>query len=129
MGRFPLGLGLIVGIDLLNFRVCIASIVLIGALEVEVNSADEALGWLEVGNTARVTAATQMNQRSSRSHAVFTVHIGEPSKMCAKICKFYCMSVHSLGKLQFFVTHHEMIQKCKFSLFVQFCVYRAAMEG
>ena len=46
-------------------------------MEVEVNSADEALGWLEAGNTARVTAATQMNQRSSRSHAVFTLHIGE----------------------------------------------------
>ena len=63
-------------------------LVLIGALEVEVSSADEALGWLEAGNTARVTAATQMNQRSSRSHAVFTLHIGEPSKMCAKIFKF-----------------------------------------
>ena len=40
-------------------------------------SAEEALNWLESGNTARVTAATQMNQRSSRSHAVFTLHVGE----------------------------------------------------
>lgn len=59
---------------------CVFFLVLVGALEVEVNSADEALEWLEAGNTARVTAATQMNQRSSRSHAVFTLHIGEPAK-------------------------------------------------
>ena len=58
-------------------HVCVFLLVVIGAMEIEVNSADEALGWLEVGNTARVTAATQMNQRSSRSHAVFTLHIGE----------------------------------------------------
>ena len=58
----------------------ICFLVLVGALEVEVNSADEALGWLEAGNTARVTAATQMNQRSSRSHAVFTLHIGESAR-------------------------------------------------
>ena len=51
--------------------------VLLGAMEHIVCSADEALSWLESGNTARVTAATQMNQRSSRSHAVFTVHIGK----------------------------------------------------
>lgn len=57
--------------------VCVFLVVVIGAMEIEVNSADEALGWLEAGNTARVTAATQMNRRSSRSHAVFTLHIGE----------------------------------------------------
>ena len=67
-------------------------LVVIGALEVEVNSADEALGWLEAGNTARVTAATQMNQRSSRSHAVFTLHIGEP---IARRARFVCLiTVH-----------------------------------
>lgn len=51
--------------------------VLHGAVEHAVLSAEDALSWLEAGNTARVTAATQMNQRSSRSHAVFTLHIGE----------------------------------------------------
>lgn len=59
-----------------------SNLVLYGAVEHVVFSAEEALGWLEAGNTARVTAATQMNQRSSRSHAVFTVHIGELNCNC-----------------------------------------------
>ena len=69
--------------------------VLVGALELEVKSADEALGWLEAGNTARVTAATCMNQRSSRSHAVFTLHVGEFSQVCMSVCirsTFHCVT-------------------------------------
>lgn len=86
-------------------------LVLIGALEVEVNSADEALGWLEAGNTARVTAATHMNQRSSRSHAVFTLHIGEPSLLyvctnsmnqtyqCYREANFLICTINTIGQV------------------------------
>ena len=81
---------------------CVLLLVLIGALEVEVNSADEALGWLEAGNTARVTAATQMNQRSSRSHAVFTLHIGELARCVQKSVLSLHTYIQSLGKLHFF---------------------------
>ena len=52
-------------------------VVVVGATEQPVSSAEEALSWLEVGNTARITGATQMNQRSSRSHAVFTILISK----------------------------------------------------
>ena len=50
--------------------------VVVGCVEQEVGSSEEALGWLEAGNAARITGTTQMNQRSSRSHAIYTVHIG-----------------------------------------------------
>ena len=52
-------------------------LVVLGCSEQMVENADEALSWLGVGNAARITEATQMNQRSSRSHAVFTVHLSE----------------------------------------------------
>lgn len=54
---------------------CVFKSVVIGCSEQVVENAEEALGWLGVGNAARITGATQMNQRSSRSHAVFTIHI------------------------------------------------------
>ena len=50
--------------------------VVIGATEECVLCVEDALSWLEVGNTARITGATRMNQRSSRSHAIFTLYVG-----------------------------------------------------
>ncbi|MFT7799182.1 hypothetical protein Z043-120032 [Arapaima gigas] len=47
--------------------------VLVGARENTVDTADELLGVLEAGNTARHIAATQVNETSSRSHTIFTV--------------------------------------------------------
>lgn len=38
-------------------------------------SADEALRYLRLGALSRTTASTQMNTQSSRSHAIFTLHI------------------------------------------------------
>lgn len=38
-------------------------------------SADEALQCLRLGALSRTTASTQMNTQSSRSHAIFTLHI------------------------------------------------------
>ena len=45
----------------------------IGALEVKVSSAEEALLCLARGTLRRVTGATAMNAESSRSHAIMTV--------------------------------------------------------
>lgn len=38
-------------------------------------SAEEALQYLRLGALSRTTASTQMNTQSSRSHAIFTLHI------------------------------------------------------
>ncbi|KAF9201427.1 Kinesin-like protein kif21b [Haplosporangium sp. Z 27] len=44
-----------------------------GVKEQQVNSAAELLDWLQKGSLCRTTAATDMNQTSSRSHAIFSV--------------------------------------------------------
>ncbi|XP_061874089.1 kinesin-like protein KIF27 isoform X2 [Colius striatus] len=49
--------------------------VIVGAKEFQVESADEVISLLESGNAARHTGTTQMNERSSRSHAIFTINI------------------------------------------------------
>ncbi|XP_064422496.1 kinesin-like protein KIF27 [Latimeria chalumnae] len=49
--------------------------VIIGAKECQVESADEVVSLLEAGNAARHTGTTQMNEHSSRSHAIFTISV------------------------------------------------------
>ncbi|RDD40339.1 Kinesin-like protein KIF27 [Trichoplax sp. H2] len=49
--------------------------VVTGAREENVDSAEEALHYLDVGSLARHTGATAMNEQSSRSHSIFTVTI------------------------------------------------------
>uniref|UniRef100_A0A8C2Y9Y1 Kinesin family member 27 n=1 Tax=Coturnix japonica TaxID=93934 RepID=A0A8C2Y9Y1_COTJA len=49
--------------------------VIVGAKEFEVECADEVMSLLESGNAARHTGTTQMNEHSSRSHAIFTISI------------------------------------------------------
>ncbi|KAM4708217.1 kinesin-like protein KIF27 [Discoglossus pictus] len=49
--------------------------VIIGAKECQVESADEIMSLLESGSAARHTGTTQMNEHSSRSHAIFTIAI------------------------------------------------------
>ncbi|KAM9167260.1 kinesin-like protein KIF27 [Mergus octosetaceus] len=49
--------------------------VIVGAKEFQVESADEVMSLLESGNAARHTGTTQMNEHSSRSHAIFTISI------------------------------------------------------
>ncbi|KAI7822409.1 hypothetical protein BC939DRAFT_183501 [Gamsiella multidivaricata] len=44
-----------------------------GVKEQQVSSAQELLDWLQKGSLCRTTAATDMNQTSSRSHAIFSV--------------------------------------------------------
>lgn len=48
---------------------------LMGATTRPVNSVDECIYWLKQGALSRTTGATQMNAQSSRSHAIFTLHV------------------------------------------------------
>ncbi|EMR09416.1 hypothetical protein PNEG_03609 [Pneumocystis murina B123] len=43
--------------------------------EFQVTSFDDVLAFIRVGNNARITASTRMNETSSRSHAIFTIKI------------------------------------------------------
>nr|XP_031532432.1 kinesin-like protein KIF27 isoform X2 [Vicugna pacos] len=54
--------------------------VIVGAKECQAESADEVLSLLEVGNAARHTGTTQMNEHSSRSHAIFTISVCQVKK-------------------------------------------------
>ncbi|KAB1252260.1 Kinesin-like protein KIF27 [Camelus dromedarius] len=54
--------------------------VIVGAKECQVESADEVLSLLEMGNAARHTGTTQMNEHSSRSHAIFTISVCQVKK-------------------------------------------------
>ncbi|KAM4878755.1 kinesin-like protein KIF27 [Sylvia borin] len=49
--------------------------VIVGAKELPVECADEVISLLESSNAARHTGATQKNEHSSRSHAIFTISI------------------------------------------------------
>ncbi|XP_004449516.1 kinesin-like protein KIF27 isoform X2 [Dasypus novemcinctus] len=56
------------------------STVIVGAKECQVESADEVMSLLELGNAARHTGTTQVNEHSSRSHAIFTITICRAEK-------------------------------------------------
>lgn len=45
-----------------------------------VNSYEDLQAWLQVGNSQRVTAATGMNEKSSRSHSIFSVVLTQTRK-------------------------------------------------
>lgn len=48
---------------------------LMGAVTRQVNSIDDCMKQLKMGALSRTTGATQMNASSSRSHAIFTLHV------------------------------------------------------
>ncbi|XP_019795916.2 kinesin-like protein KIF27 isoform X5 [Tursiops truncatus] len=54
--------------------------VIVGAKECQVETADEVMSLLEMGNAARHTDTTQMNEHSSRSHAIFTISLRQVAK-------------------------------------------------
>jgi len=56
------------------------SIVVAGLTEVTISSPKEALEVLHEGTNNRTTAATLMNLTSSRSHAVFTIHLTQTTR-------------------------------------------------
>ncbi|XP_042881308.1 chromosome-associated kinesin KIF4-like isoform X2 [Penaeus japonicus] len=63
---------------------------IVGLTEIPVTTLEETMRCLERGAQNRATGATAMNARSSRSHAIFSLHIEQKNKnesesiMCAK---------------------------------------------
>lgn len=56
------------------------SIYVSGVIEEEVKSPEEMLACLDKGSLCRATGSTNMNAHSSRSHAIFTVHLSQKNK-------------------------------------------------
>ncbi|GAV81343.1 Kinesin domain-containing protein [Cephalotus follicularis] len=56
-------------------------ITLAGSTEVSVNSLKEMAGCLEQGSLSRATGSTNMNNQSSRSHAIFTITLEQMRKL------------------------------------------------
>ncbi|XP_077356404.1 kinesin-like protein KIF21A isoform X2 [Festucalex cinctus] len=77
----------------------------VGVTTRTVNSAAEMIQCLKLGALSRTTASTQMNVQSSRSHAIFTIHLSQV-RMCSPdndICFF------SLSILQDNVTDNRLV--------------------
>merc|ERR1719232_2196720 len=67
-----------------------------GLTEVDISTVDETMGLLEKASEGRVTAATAMNARSSRSHAIFTLSIEARNKSDGKtltVSKFHMVDL------------------------------------
>ena len=50
-------------------------------LRMPVRSAEQAMRLVETGNRARATAATNLNEHSSRSHSILTIHVESQRKV------------------------------------------------
>lgn len=57
-----------------------------GLREKTVGSYEETLNCLSMGSQGRTTGATAMNTTSSRSHAIFTVHVEMKKKDDEYVC-------------------------------------------
>lgn len=55
-------------------------ITLAGSTEVSVSTLKEMAAWLEQGSLSRATGSTNMNNQSSRSHAIFTITLEQMRK-------------------------------------------------
>lgn len=64
------------------------SIYLSGVTSKAIHSAEEALQCLRQGALSRTTASTQMNAQSSRSHAIFTLHIEQKKLIKLEVKSF-----------------------------------------
>jgi kinesin family protein 4/21/27 len=51
--------------------------------------AEDALQCLRMGALSRTTASTQMNSQSSRSHAIFTLHIKQQRMVKVEVSAYY----------------------------------------
>lgn len=58
-------------------------VALYGAVEREVHSREEMAEVLEMGTLCRSTASTNMNNRSSRSHAIFSITLEQRRQVAA----------------------------------------------
>uniref|UniRef100_A0A8D3BW45 Kinesin motor domain-containing protein n=1 Tax=Scophthalmus maximus TaxID=52904 RepID=A0A8D3BW45_SCOMX len=79
---------------------------IVGLTERQVFSAQEMVGCLEVGNSARTVGSTAMNAASSRSHAIFTITLEQrrgPDKVDSVVSKFINFAINrgllSLGNV------------------------------
>ena len=61
-------------------------LVVMGCSEWLVENLNETLELLMMGNSRRVTKETQMNKSSSRSHAVFSVHLSKSYSIIPPSC-------------------------------------------
>lgn len=64
--------------------------------ELGVTACDETIRLLEVGSASRSTASTNMNSRSSRSHAIFTLTVEQQDKgtaAAATVAKFHLVDL------------------------------------
>ncbi|KAK2499895.1 hypothetical protein MC885_014676 [Smutsia gigantea] len=78
------------------------NIVIVGAKEYQVESADEVMSLLEMGNAARHTGTTQTNEHSSRSHAIFTISICQVEKNLEPAKDgWWCSPQHIISKFHF----------------------------
>ena len=59
-----------------------------GLTEMDITSVEQTMALLEKASEGRVTAATAMNARSSRSHAIFTLSIESRTKTDGKLLTF-----------------------------------------
>jgi len=59
-----------------------------------VMSAEDALQCLRMGALSRTTASTQMNSQSSRSHAIFTLHIKQQRMVKVEVSNYCCSSTY-----------------------------------
>nr|XP_060618119.1 kinesin-like protein KIF27 isoform X1 [Anolis sagrei ordinatus] len=73
--------------------------VIVGTKDCQVESMDEVMSLLETGNAARHTGTTQMNEHSSRSHAVFTISICQQRQSAQKNTNSGQDSSQSSGQL------------------------------
>ncbi|XP_025024800.1 kinesin-like protein KIF27 isoform X1 [Python bivittatus] len=73
--------------------------VIVGAKDCQVESVEEVMSLLETGNAARHTGTTQMNEHSSRSHAVFTISICQQQQPLQKDTDCAQNSSQSSGQL------------------------------
>ncbi|XP_060941533.1 kinesin family member 4 [Limanda limanda] len=69
---------------------------IVGLTERKVSSAQEMVGCLEVGNSARTVGSTAMNAASSRSHAIFTITLEQrrgKDKVDAMVSKLHLVDL------------------------------------
>ncbi|XP_035480062.1 kinesin family member 4 isoform X1 [Scophthalmus maximus] len=69
---------------------------IVGLTERQVFSAQEMVGCLEVGNSARTVGSTAMNAASSRSHAIFTITLEQrrgPDKVDSVVSKLHLVDL------------------------------------
>ncbi|ETW10549.1 hypothetical protein H310_00816 [Aphanomyces invadans] len=85
----------------LNLRQDRSGVFVQGIREVQVTSAGAALEQLRIGCMARITGSTEMNDTSSRSHAVYTLTLIQKSKRIQPDDATFIDTVTTLSKFTF----------------------------